>query len=102
MNNKDKVNTSLKCLNTNMRRVFSCNKRDDLHMHIAEHKYDIVGLLETWANDTISDSISGYSLHRKDRNTKFKSKGEELLSILMIIWFHRRCSPLQLLIRCSY
>ena len=58
--------------------VFSYNKRDELYMHILEHKYDIVGLSEKSANDNISDSelnISGYSLYRKDRNNKFKSKG---------------------------
>ena len=47
-----------------MRSVFSYNKRDELYMHILEHKYDIVGLSETWANDNISDSelnIPGYS-----------------------------------------
>ena len=47
-------------------------------MHILEHKYDIVGISETWANDNISDSelnIPGYSLYRKDRNNKFKSNG---------------------------
>ena len=63
---------------TNMRSVFSYNNRDELYMHILEHKYDIVGLSETWANDNISDSelnIHGYSLYRKDRNNKFKSKG---------------------------
>ena len=49
-------------------------------MNILEHKY-IVGLSETWANDNISDGeliIPGYSLYRKDRINKFKSKGEEL------------------------
>ena len=47
-------------------------------MNILEHKYDIVGFSETWANDHISDSelnIPGYSLYRKGRNNKFKSKG---------------------------
>ena len=34
----------------------SYNKRDELYMHILEHKYDIVGLSETWANDNISDT----------------------------------------------
>ena len=29
-----------------MRSVFSYNKRDELYMHILEHKYDIVGLSE--------------------------------------------------------
>ena len=36
--------------------VFSYNKRDELHMHIIEHKYDIVGLSEIWVNDNILDS----------------------------------------------
>ena len=64
-----------------MRSLFSYNKRDKLYMHILEHKYDIIGLSETCANDNISDSelnITGYSLYRKDRSIKFKSKGEEL------------------------
>ena len=67
-----------------MRSVFSYNKRDVLYMHILEHKYDIVGLSETSANDNISDielNISGYSLYRKDRNNKFKSKGEGVACI---------------------
>ena len=48
-----------------MRSVFSYNKRDELYMHILEHKYVIVGLSEKWANDNISDSelnIPGFSL----------------------------------------
>ena len=57
--------------------VFSYNKTD-VYAYILEHQYDIVGHSETWANDNISDSelnIPGYSLYRKDRNNKFKSKG---------------------------
>ena len=78
MSNKNKIKTGLICFYTNMRSLFSYNKRDELYMHILGHKYDIVGLSETWANDNISDSelnIPGYSLYRKDRNNKFKSKG---------------------------
>ena len=59
-----------------MHSVLSYNKKDELHMYIIEHKYDIVSLSETWANDNISDSelnIPGYCLYRKDRNNKFKS-----------------------------
>ena len=50
--------------------MFSYNKRDEWHVHIIEHKYDIVDLSETWANN-ISDSelrVPGYSLYRKYRN----------------------------------
>ena len=52
-----------------------------MHKHIIEHKYDIVGLSETSANDNISESklnIHGYSIYRKEWNTKFKSKGGEV------------------------
>ena len=78
MSNQNKIKTGLTLFYTHMQSVFSYNKRDDLYMHILEHKYDIVGLSETWANDNISDSelnSPGYSLYRKDRNNKFKSKG---------------------------
>ena len=54
--NKNKIKTGLTFFYTNMRSVFSYNKRDELYMHILEHKYDIIGLSETWANDNISDS----------------------------------------------
>ena len=77
MNNKYKTKTGLTCFDTNMRSVFSYYKRDELYMHIIEHKYDIVDLSETWANNNISDSelnIPGYSLYRKDGNNTFKSK----------------------------
>ena len=76
--NKNKIKTGLTCFYTNMRSVFSYNKRDELYMHILEHKYDIVGLSEIWANN-ISDSelnIPGYSLYRQERNINIKSKGE--------------------------
>ena len=81
MINKNKINTGWTCFYTNMRSVFSYNKRDELNMHILEHKYNIIGLSDTCANDNISDSelnIPGYSLYRKDRNNKFKLTGEEL------------------------
>ena len=61
-----------------MRSAFSFNKRDELLMDIIGEKYDIVGLTETWATDSISDSerdIAGYSLYRRDRNNILKSKG---------------------------
>ena len=68
-----------------MQSVFSYNKRNELlYMLILERKYDIVGLSETRANVNISDSelnIPGYSLYRKDRNNKFKSKGGVVLYI---------------------
>ena len=76
--NKNKIKTGLTCFYTNMGSVFSYNKRDELYMHKLEHKYDIVGLSETWANDNTSHSelnIPGYRVYRKDRNNIFKSKG---------------------------
>ena len=44
VSNKNKIKTGLTCFYTNMRSVFSYNKRDELYMYILEHKYDIVGL----------------------------------------------------------
>ena len=61
-----------------MRSAFSFNKRDELLMDIIGEKYDIVGLTETWATNSISDSeldIAGYSVYRRDRNNILKSKG---------------------------
>ena len=61
-----------------MRSACSFNRRDELLMAIIGEKYDIVGLTETWATNSISDSeldIAGYSLYGRDRNNILKSKG---------------------------
>ena len=63
-----------------MRSAFNFTKRDELLMDIIGEKYDIVGLAETWATNSISYSeldIAGYSLYRRDRNNILKSKGVE-------------------------
>ena len=65
-----------------MRSAFSFNKRDELLIDILGENYDIVGLTETWATNSISDSeldIAGYSLYKRDRNDKLKSKGGEVV-----------------------
>ena len=61
-----------------MRSAFSFNKRDELLMDIIGEKYDIVGLTEIWATNSISDSeldIAGYSLYRRDRSNILKTRG---------------------------
>lgn len=65
------VNSKLSCLYANARSIM--NKRDELELYAIEHKSDIIGITETWANEKISDSelnLQGYTLFRKDRNDK--------------------------------
>jgi len=63
--------TQLKCLYTNIDRFLG--KFEEFKRRILE--CDIIGVVETWLTDDISDAelkISGYELYRKDRT---KSKG---------------------------
>lgn len=54
------------------------NKMDELKIIVSEHKPDIIGVVETWLNDSVFDSeinIENYHLVRKDRKNDLKSKG---------------------------
>ena len=47
-------------------------------MLVLEKKYDIIGISETWMTADNSDEemgITGYTLHRQDRNDPVKKKG---------------------------
>jgi len=66
----------LSCLYLNARSIV--NKHNELEMYVLEEKFDIVCITETWMNPSILDSemsISGYTLHRKDRNHVDKHRG---------------------------
>ena len=68
--------SKLSCLYLNARSIV--NKHNELEMYVLEEKFDIVCITETWMNSSILDSemsISGYSLHRKDRNDVDKHRG---------------------------
>ena len=54
------------------------NKHKELEMYALEQKFDIIGITETWLNNSISDnemSIAGYTLHRNDRKEVDKHRG---------------------------
>ena len=68
--------SKLSCLYLNARSIV--NKHNELEMYVLEEKFDIVCITETWMNSSILDSemsISGYTLHRKDRNHVDKHRG---------------------------
>lgn len=69
-------NSKLSCLYLNARSIV--NKHKELEMYVLEENFDIVCITETWLNSSILDSemsISGYTLHRKDRNNVNKLRG---------------------------
>ena len=54
------------------------NKVDELKILVKEKKPDIIGIIETWLTDSISDgeiSISDYTFVRRDRKSDTKTKG---------------------------
>ena len=76
-NEQNKIsNCKLSCLYLNARSIV--NKHKELELYVLDKKFDIVGITETWMNSSISDSemsISGYTLHRNDRNDAEKHRG---------------------------
>ena len=55
--------------NLNIRSLL--NKVDQLCLFVIEHNFDIIGINETWLDESVDDSeisIPGYSIIRKDRN----------------------------------
>ena len=53
------------------------NKYDELELYVKQENFDIVGISETWLNDSIADSeveIEGYTLLTKDKNSKTKKR----------------------------
>ena len=66
----------MKCIYTNACSVVG--KMDELRYLAQNEEPNIIGISETWANETISDAelhIEGYTLFRKDRKSKTQSKG---------------------------
>jgi ribonucleases P/MRP protein subunit RPP40 len=76
-NKKASVSGSrLSCLYLNARSIV--NKHKELEAYVREENIDIIGITETWMNESISDSemsIEGYTLLRKDRNDSEKHRG---------------------------
>ena len=65
------VETNLKCMNFNARSIV--NKLDELQLYIDTEKADIIGIIETWLNEEISDvelNINDYAIFRHDRLNK--------------------------------
>ena len=70
-NNKGKKNThGPKCLYTNAQSIG--NKQDELELLIQQNKYDIIGITETWWDETHdwNVDIGGYKLFQRDRPSK--------------------------------
>ena len=58
------------------------NKRDELHIYVAELKPDIIAITESWTHSEISDNeieIPGYKLFRQDRTDTHKGRGGGVL-----------------------
>jgi len=67
----------LRCLYTNANSIV--NKMSELRDRVNNGAYDIVGITETWASESINDAeltIDGYNMYRKDRT---KSRGGGLI-----------------------
>jgi ribonucleases P/MRP protein subunit RPP40 len=79
-NVRSQVDEKVKCFYVNARSVI--NKQAELELYIIEEKPDIVGITETWAVESISDSeisLEGYSMFRKDRILDKKQRGGGVL-----------------------
>lgn len=71
-----KIKDKLKVIYFNARSLV--NKHEELELYMREENVDIVGITETWLNESIIDSevnISGYTLFRKDRKSESKTRG---------------------------
>ena len=77
---KSVAKSNLSCFLINARSIV--NKRDELELYIAQENIDILGITESWLNDSILDSeidLEGYTLLRRDRNNNIKSRGGGVL-----------------------
>ncbi|CAJ0960820.1 unnamed protein product [Ranitomeya imitator] len=61
---------NIKCMYTNARSL--ANKMDELELMLLEHNYDMVGISETWLDESHDWAVNlqGYSLFRNDRTDK--------------------------------
>jgi hypothetical protein len=58
------------------------NKRDELMIRIGLEKPGIIGVTETWLNESIDDSviaIPGFKICRRDRSDSSKTRGGGVL-----------------------
>ena len=66
----------IECVYVNARSIV--NKRKELELYLNEKSVDVMGISETWLNESISYSemsIEGYTLLRRDRNEVNKKRG---------------------------
>lgn len=80
VNNSGNIN--FRCLYTNIRSILNNHKREELGMLLNEHKVNILGISESWANENIDDaelSFSGFSVFRRDRSLGEKKRGGGVL-----------------------
>ncbi len=60
--------TEIKCVCLNDRSII--NKKNELYIMVDDIKPHIIGITESWANNTITDAelrLEGYVMFRKDR-----------------------------------
>ena len=70
------------CMYTNVRSIVNNCKLEEIKILTKMHNIDILGLTETWTNESISDaelSIQGFVLYRKDRVFGEKHRGGGVL-----------------------
>jgi hypothetical protein len=76
--NKRIQKNALNCMYTNVRSIFSNNKREEIGLMLKNHDIDILGITESWANKEIEDAeiaVDGYTMFRKDRDNAEKTRG---------------------------
>ena len=67
---------SMKCMYTNACSVIG--KMDELRYVAQNEDYSVIGITETWGNETINDAelhIEGYTMFRKDRKSMLQRRG---------------------------
>ena len=75
---KDKLN----CMFINARSINSNFKLEELHALAIDNELDLIGIAETWLNDSILDSeisLSGFTVYRKDRFSVKHARGGGVL-----------------------
>ena len=66
----------MNCMFVNSRSIV--NKREELELITEDEGYEIIGIVETWLNDSIDNAeieLAGYKIFRKDRISQNKTRG---------------------------
>lgn len=72
-------------------------KLDELNMYAKEHDLDVIGIAESWLNESVFDSevsLSDFVLYRKDRSVVKKGRGGGVLLYVKKSLLSIACSSL--------